>query len=53
MEECRASGLRVQETAKGFRVLGKDGGIVVVHCTPSDHRWIKNARSNLRRIGLR
>lgn len=53
VKECEAQGYRVKRTRAGWRVLSKDGqGSVVVHQTPSEYRGVRNAASELRKIGV-
>ena len=45
-------GWETKPTSKGAcTVYAPDGGRLIVHLTPSDHRSIKNVRSRLRRMG--
>lgn len=52
---AQSQGFNVQITRKGYRVFAKSltGGSVVIHRTPSDWRAVKNARSELRKIGVK
>jgi len=47
-------GFRVRRTRKGFMVYAKirERGSVTLHLTCSDHRAIKNALTELRKIGV-
>lgn len=47
------NGWRVEEKAKGWMIYppNKELSGVMVHRTPSDHRWLKNAMSELRKRG--
>jgi hypothetical protein len=46
-------GFRVRQTRSGWTVYGKDGTSTVgFHRTPSDHRAYRNARADLKRIGV-
>lgn len=47
------AGWRVEEKAHGWMVFPPDKNLsgVVIHKTPSDHRWLKNAKSELRKRG--
>lgn len=50
---CRDQGFRVKETRNGYVVYGKDGTSTAGwHTSPSDHRWLKNLRADLRRLGV-
>lgn len=51
---CQRQGFRVRFTRKGYVVLGRspDDPVVVIHKTPSDHRWQRNAVAELRKIGV-
>ena len=54
VEEIRTwQGWRIEETKKGWMVYppNKDFSPVTIHKTPSDHRAIKNTRSELRKRG--
>lgn len=46
-------GWRVEEKAKGWMIYPPDKTLspVMVHRTPSDHRWLKNTMSELRKRG--
>lgn len=45
-------GFTVKEKKSGVMVMGGDGGMVMLHRTPSDSRGVKNAASRLRKIGV-
>jgi hypothetical protein len=45
-------GFSVKEKKSGVMVMGTDGGMVMLHRTPSDTRGVKNAASRLRKIGV-
>lgn len=47
------NGWRVEEKAKGWMIYPPDKNLsgVMVHRTPSDHRWLKNVTSELRKRG--
>lgn len=47
------NGWRVEEKAKGWMIYppDKNQSGVMVHRTPSDHRWLKNVTSELRKRG--
>lgn len=52
---CLAQGFRVRPTRSGYVVYAKDGErgrTVGWHLSPSDHRWLKNTISKLRKIGV-
>lgn len=47
------NGWRVEEKAKGWMIYppSKEFSGVMVHRSPSDHRWLKNVMSELRKRG--
>lgn len=45
-------GFAVKEKKAGVMIFGTDGGMVMLHRTPSDSRGVKNAASRLRKIGV-
>lgn len=45
------SGFRYRMTKSGVMFYGENGESVAVHFTNSDHRALKNAVSNFRKIG--
>lgn len=53
LRNLRAQGWRVVETKAGrYKVYSPDGvTMVVVHKTPSDHRWLQNTIRDLRKGG--
>ncbi len=53
VEEVKGWGWRVEETKKGWMLfpVDKSQSPVIVHKTPSDHRWRKNTISQLRKRG--
>ncbi len=46
-------GWRVEEKSMGWMIYPPDKSLsgVMVHKTPSDHRWLKNVTSELRKRG--
>ena len=46
-------GWRIEEKAKGWMVYPPDKTLsgVMIHGSPSDHRWLKNTMSELRKRG--
>lgn len=46
-------GCRVVRKTNGWQVLCPSGDIVTLHNTPSDYRALRNARSLIKRAGLR
>lgn len=52
-DAAEAAGWKSKDTKSGQMWLAPDGkGKVTIHGTPSDHRAIKNLRSEFRRAGL-
>lgn len=53
--EAERQGWRVDRHKSGKYLLFAPGGvgIVTVHQTPSDHRWLKNAVSKMRQYGFK
>ena len=49
---CEEQGFRTKRTRSGVMVLGKHGGAVQIHFTPSDHRAYRNEVARLRRLGV-
>jgi hypothetical protein len=50
---AEAQGFRVLDRGANYMVLAKaETGLVVLHKTPSDIRGIRNARAQLRAIGV-
>lgn len=54
LDEAERQGWRVERTKRGaYRLFAPNSvGIVTIHATPSDHRWMKNAISLMRRHGF-
>jgi hypothetical protein len=52
IEAAEAQGFTVKEKKSGVMVFGTDGGMVMLHRTPSDSRGVKNAASRLKKIGV-
>lgn len=53
--EAERQGFRVRRTRSGYVIYARrvEDGTVGFHRTGSDHRWVKNATADLRRIGVR
>lgn len=45
-------GATIKGTRNGYQILCPAGGIVTMHCTPSDYRAERNLRAQLRSHGL-
>lgn len=52
VEVARKNGCRIEAGNQHIRVLAPRGGIVILPSTPSDHRSLLNARSEMRRAGI-
>lgn len=54
VHRAQAQGFRIKRTKKGVKVLGKkpEDGAVTLHLTCSDWRAMRNAKANLRRLGV-
>lgn len=48
-----AQGARIVPKKSGWQIMCPNGEIITLHATPSDHRALRNARSHVRRAGLR
>ena len=53
VRQAEKQGFRVKRTRNGYMIFGKEGGMVTLHLTCSDHRAKRNAESELRKLGLR
>lgn len=51
---AKGQGWRVEPSKKGWKLYPEDKTkpVVLIHRTPSDHRWFANTVSQLRRSGL-
>lgn len=53
LDSVREAGWRVEENKGHYKCYSPDGNhIVTLAGTPSDRRWLNNARSQFRRAGL-
>lgn len=52
IDSALSQGFTVKEKKSGVMIFGTDGGMVMLHRTPSDPRGVKNAASRLRKIGV-
>lgn len=52
VSEAERQGFRIKRTKKGVTIYGKNGGMVTVHLTCTDHRAVRNAMSDMRKIGV-
>ena len=50
--DLERQGAIIIRTTKGYQIRCPQGGIVVMHCTPSDHRAERNLRAELRKRGM-
>ncbi len=53
VRQLEQQGWRVEERGARFMCFSPDGRTIVpIHKTPSDHRWLKNTLSELRKGGF-
>lgn len=50
--EAASAGLKFRITKRGVMFYGRDGGMVTIHRTESDHRAERNTIARFRRIGF-
>lgn len=54
IKAAESQGWVVERTCKNhYKFLPPLGGIYIAACTPSDHRAIRNTKSQLRKMGLK
>lgn len=54
IREAQKQGWRVKDKKKGYMLLAPDGEhSVMVHKTPSDHRWLDNTVTLMRQYGFK
>lgn len=53
--DLASQGFRVEGAKKGWKIFppNREGGVVVVHSTPSDRRALQNIMTDLRRAGFK